>query len=77
MDLLGGVAPTSWWCVSLEQAQRHGLVLPTPVPARLEKLEGDMNIVEAALPSVVLVATIALVGMLVRYLLRMGQRRLP
>jgi hypothetical protein len=36
-----------------------------------------MNIVEAALPSVVLVATIALVGMLVRYLLRMGQRRLP
>jgi hypothetical protein len=36
-----------------------------------------MYIVEAALPTVVLVATIALVVMLVLYFLRMGHRHLP
>jgi uncharacterized protein HemY len=47
----------------------------TPVSASIAKLEGDMNIVLNVLPTVVLVAAIALVVMLVRYFLRIGRRR--
>jgi len=39
-------------------------------------LEGDMSIVLWVLPTVVLVAAMALVVMLVRYFLRKGHRRL-
>lgn len=49
----------------------------TPVSSSIANLEGDMYIVLWALPTVVLVAAIALAVLLVRYLVRLGQRRLP